>query len=173
MTNTQCQSFDRAVSWLAEVTVEHLCSSRLTVKCSSPVLLPRPCHTQLWEPLRRQHKGSQTAENVKRLVVRLALCCCCFCFYCRGGIHDGLMNRGLVSDGLWSPRCSHHYRALLDIAHTLKNSEVSQASRRLSVFLSVLLSSLHVCARWLFVCVSARGCQERRGVLCSVTDTAF
>lgn len=41
-------------------------------------------------------------ENLKRLVVSLALCCCCFCFYCRG-IHDGLMNRGPVSDGLQCP----------------------------------------------------------------------
>lgn len=64
---------------------------------------------QLWEPLLRQHKSSQTVggkkTKLKRLVVSLGLCRCCFCFYYHG-IHDGLKNRGPVSDRLQCPRCT-------------------------------------------------------------------
>lgn len=90
--------------------------------------MPWPPLAQLWEPLLHKHNGSQTLENLKRLVVSLAFCRCCFCFYCRG-IHGSLMNRGSVSDGLWCPRCSRLHiiiGTLLGIAHTLRNSVASR-----------------------------------------------
>lgn len=68
----------------------------------------------------------QRKKNLKRLVVCLAFCCCCFCFYCRGGIHGGVMNRGPVSDGLQCPRCTSGQGALLGIAHKLRNSAASR-----------------------------------------------
>lgn len=89
---------------------------------------PSAFSSQLWEPLLHEHKGSQTAENLKRLVVRLVLCCWCFCFYCPG-IHDGLMNRGPVLAELWCPCCSRVrviIGALLGIAHMLRNSAASR-----------------------------------------------
>lgn len=110
-----------------------------------------------------KHKGSQTAENLKRLVVCLAFCCCCFCFYCRG-IHGGLMNRGPVSDGLWCPRCfpgcTSRYGAILGIARTLRNSAASRPpdvwvcfyptstllfSQRATITTAVLACCLYVC----------------------------
>lgn len=87
-----------------------------------------------------------------------------FCFYCLGGIHDGPMNREPVSDGLLCPHCSHHNRAVLGIAHTLRNSVVSRASRRLSVFFSAFTAQAYVHApRSLVVCVCLKGAASGGG----------
>lgn len=102
---------------------------------------------------------SNSGNNLKRLVVSLALCCCCFCFYCRG-IHDGLMNRGPVYRWTAVPSLQISTGAL-----PAQNSPHAEefcsrsASRRLSVFLSHVHAAFQpACSNnssvcMLFVCV--------------------
>lgn len=80
-------------------------ASSISVQAPRPPRPPRPPRHSCGNHCFTNTRALKQWKIWKGLLSVWLLCCRCFCFYCRG-IHDGLMNRGPVSDGLQCPRCS-------------------------------------------------------------------